>query len=53
MLCIDDIIYIILILLCNSYYTALNYAGKQNEALHLLEQLAENAINESRYDLLL
>ncbi|KAL5515597.1 hypothetical protein EMCRGX_G000787 [Ephydatia muelleri] len=29
---------------------ALNKAGRQNEAIHLLEQLAENAIKESRFD---
>lgn len=32
----------------DALYTALNCAGKQSEALYLLEQLAENAINESR-----
>ena len=30
-------------------YVALNRAGRETEALHLLEQLAENAINETRY----
>ena len=28
---------------------ALDKAGRQTEALHLLEQLAENAITETRY----
>ena len=29
-------------------HTALNKAGRQAEALHLLEQLAENAVTETR-----
>ena len=32
-------------------YVALNRAGRETEALHLLEQLAENAINETRYSI--
>ena len=34
-----------------SVYTpaALDKAGRQTEALHLLEQLAENAVTETRY----
>ena len=33
-----------------SSFTAFHEAGKINEALQVLEQLTENAVNESRFD---
>ena len=40
---------LILYLKCNLYMlTALTKAGKNNEAVNFLEQLAENAVNEQR-----
>ena len=40
---------IVLYIYWRSFPPALNKAGQQSQAAHLLEQLAENAITENRY----